>query len=533
MEIKNLTCLDSNPDFLGLFDFSIAPSFLYYTYIPIMLLLLVLGLWVYRSGRDRISNQLFFAFTGVYVLDLINEIILWTASSVSVVHFGWQMVSMLKFFVALVFFSFAATFIQKKDLSKTLKKILLLVSLPVFILTPTTLNIGYFDYGYCEGVSTLLKYYVYLFELFCLVYIGFLGFNSVNREKKGVKIFTIFSSIMLLALLLVNVMGDQTLFYEIDIIGPLGVLLFVAGLTFSIVRYGIFNIKLLGAHVLVSALAFLSFAALFIRNIGNIKIILVINLTVTLIIGYFLVRSIKQIDTQRELLETSNQNQQSLLHFITHQIKGYMTKSRNIFDGMLAGDYGNITDDLKKIAQHGFDSDTQGVETVQAILKATDLKSGRILFDKGRVDISSLVAQVSEKAKESATKKGLEFTFDIEPNLEAIVDVMQMKELFMNLINNAILYTKKGEIKITLRAKDSDIRFSVIDTGFGLTIEDKENLFTEGGKSKEALSINVESTGYGLFISKKIVEEHNGKIGAHSPGRNKGSEFFVILPRIQ
>ena len=78
---------------------------------------------------------------------------------------------------------------------------------------------------------------------------------------------------------------------------------------------------------------------------------------------------------------------------------------------------------------------------------------------------------------------------------------------------------------------DGKILFSVKDTGVGLTKEDKEKLFTEGGKGKNSQKINVDSTGFGLFIAKNIVEAHNGKIWAESEGEGKGSEFWVELMR--
>ena len=132
-----------------------------------------------------------------------------------------------------------------------------------------------------------------------------------------------------------------------------------------------------------------------------------------------------------------------------------------------------------------------------------------------------------------ALKKGLDFTFEIEPNISASVDPLRIGEVFKNLMDNAVTYTPKGALHVSLRLEHDKIRFAVMDTGFGLTPEDKERLFTEGGKGKDSLSINIDSTGYGLFIAKKIVEQHNGRIGAHSEGRGKGSEFFVILPKMQ
>jgi signal transduction histidine kinase len=62
-----------------------------------------------------------------------------------------------------------------------------------------------------------------------------------------------------------------------------------------------------------------------------------------------------------------------------------------------------------------------------------------------------------------------------------------------------------------------------------LTDSDKDKLFTEGGRGDDSVRINVNSTGYGLYIVKKIVENHNGKIWAESAGRGHGSKFFVEL----
>ena len=79
---------------------------------------------------------------------------------------------------------------------------------------------------------------------------------------------------------------------------------------------------------------------------------------------------------------------------------------------------------------------------------------------------------------------------------------------------------------------DGKILFSVKDTGVGLSKEDKERLFTEGGKGKNSQKVNVDSTGFGLFIAKSIIEAHNGRIWAESEGEGKGSEFWVEVGKI-
>ena len=72
--------------------------------------------------------------------------------------------------------------------------------------------------------------------------------------------------------------------------------------------------------------------------------------------------------------------------------------------------------------------------------------------------------------------------------------------------------------------------FSIHYRGVGITPEDMKNLFTEGGHGKDSVKVNVHSTGYGLYIAKKIVEAHGGKIWAESGGKGKGSRFVVEFP---
>ncbi len=68
------------------------------------------------------------------------------------------------------------------------------------------------------------------------------------------------------------------------------------------------------------------------------------------------------------------------------------------------------------------------------------------------------------------------------------------------------------------------------DSGIGITPEDMKKLFTEGGHGKDSTKVNVESTGFGLYIVKSIIEAHKGKVWAESEGAGKGSRFIIELP---
>ncbi len=83
---------------------------------------------------------------------------------------------------------------------------------------------------------------------------------------------------------------------------------------------------------------------------------------------------------------------------------------------------------------------------------------------------------------------------------------------------------------MTLAQAPEKAVFTIEDTGVGISAEDMQHLFTEGGHGKDSLKINTESTGFGLYIVKNIIDAHKGKVWAESEGAGKGSRFFVELP---
>jgi signal transduction histidine kinase len=233
----------------------------------------------------------------------------------------------------------------------------------------------------------------------------------------------------------------------------------------------------------------------------------------------------------KEALEQANDRQIILIHFITHQIKGFVTKSRYIFAGALEGDYGPLSPELKSMVQIGFDSDTQGVNTIQEILNASNIKSGKVTYTMAPFDLKELIEEITAGQKTLADAKDLALKLDLgsEP-ITMNGDRAQLVNVFKNLIDNSIKYTQKGEVDISIKKESGKVVFEIQDTGVGITPEDMKNLFTEGGHGKDSAKVNVESTGFGLYIVKNIIEAHKGKVWAESEGAGKGSRFIVELP---
>jgi signal transduction histidine kinase len=239
----------------------------------------------------------------------------------------------------------------------------------------------------------------------------------------------------------------------------------------------------------------------------------------------------ERIQLLADELEKSNKQQVVLIHFITHQIKGFLTKSRNIFSMALEGDFGKLPDSFLPMAQEGLRSDTQGVTTVQEILNAANVKSGAVKYSMESFDLEALAHEVITELKPNADAKKLELTFTSEGGPFSLTgDRLQLQNALKNLVDNSIKYTLSGSVAVTLKKEDGKMRFMIQDTGVGITPEDMSHLFTEGGHGKESQKVNVESTGFGLYIVKNIIEAHHGKVWAESDGAGKGSRFIVELP---
>lgn len=235
-------------------------------------------------------------------------------------------------------------------------------------------------------------------------------------------------------------------------------------------------------------------------------------------------------------LSASNERQSKLIHFIGHEVKGFLTKDIAVFSELIEGDYGTLPESAQKLTVAALEQTRDGVRAVTDLLEASDQKKGTVQYHMAPLDFKMLVEEVMEKLRDHVEKKGLQFIFACDPSMQYMItgDHNQLgNHVLRNLIENAINYTPHGTITLSLernKEKDASIIFTVADTGIGISTDDMSRLFTEGGAGRDAEKINVNSTGYGLFIAKNIVEAHKGTVRAESEGSGKGSCFIVELP---
>ncbi len=524
---------------------------LLYSHLPIAAAAFIFSTYVLVKARSLPASILFaicLTFTAWCAFDLSAWFSFLGSSNTM---FTW---SLLDFLAVLMFFFsyyFLYTFVTERDLPLWQKWAGFVVLLPSAYIAIQGLNIPTYDLNSCaaleDGSYTIFTYYAE--ALFILASIAFVVLHFRSHKEKvqrrrtllvgaGVLTFLLF---FFSASFLVSQFADtdaSSYVYNYLIYGLFGMPIFLIYLGYLIVRYKAFKMKMIGAQALVLTLiALLASEYAFVNSLTN-RILVAVTLVLTGIAGTILIRSVKREIEQREHiellaanLEKANAQQIILIHFITHQIKGFVTKSRNIFAGLIEGDYGTVPETMKPLIEEGFRSDTKGAQTIQEILSASNIKSGKVTYTKVPLDLKALIDSIAKDLQPAAEAKGVAFNLDTGSGpLTYTGDQTQLQNAFKNLIDNSIKYTPSGSVEVSLKQEGKKIRFEIKDTGVGITPEDMKKLFTEGGHGAESQKVNVESTGFGLYIVKNIIEAHGGKVRAESEGAGKGAHFIVELP---
>ncbi|OGI74325.1 hypothetical protein A2737_02045 [Candidatus Nomurabacteria bacterium RIFCSPHIGHO2_01_FULL_41_71] len=520
------------------------PTLFFYSHLPAIIVALLVGFLVFKKSNISNLGTALLLIVLLFSAWSIFDLILWATNRPDIVIFFWSMQVLIEPLIYLLGLYLTYVFIKRTDMSFKQKFAIAALYVPVVLLLPTTLNLSGVNLADCTAIEgPIAQYFTYALELAFIISIFVVTDreyrkNSDPQKKKEALTFGLGMVVFLLAFSWGNLIGSFTENWTLAQAGLIGMPIFTAFLAYLIVRFHSFNMKLFGAQVLVFALGFLVLGIIFIRSIENVRLVVAVTLLLIFIIGSVLIRGIKKEIEQREELAKLNidlqnllKQRESLVHLITHKIKGSFTYTKVLFAGMLDGTFGDISPEIKKRSEQGMEFNNAGLRTVDLVLNVANMQSGTIKYEMKPVDFRNLVAASIGEKKIEAEKKGLAMEGKFEGGTFSVLgDAFWLKESVNNLIENSIKYTKEGGITVTLEhTKENKILLSVKDTGIGIAPEDKEHLFTEGGRGKESVKMNVDSTGYGLYSVKLIIEAHEGRVWGNSEGPGRGSQFYIEL----
>ena len=510
----------------------------------------VLGTSVYFSDRSSVTNKMFLGFAVVTAFWGTINFLSYQFSNPGITLWLLRGILFFAVFQALFLYEFFSVFPDStKAFSKKHKFILIPVVFAAAILTLTPYVFSGIVGAATAGQVAIVQKGPGLI-LFGIVAVGLVlkalwSFFSKFRKAEGdtrhaistVLIGTVitFALIIFFNLILATVFVNPTYV-------PFGALFmfpFVAFASYAIMKQHLFNIKVVATAGLVFILSIVSFGEIVFSDTLPLVIFRTSVFALVLIFGVNLIRGVlrevrqrEEIQKLAEELQETNERQEGLIHFIGHEVKGFLTKAQGAFAALSEGDLGQLPETMQPFVERALQDTRDGVTSVSDILKASNLKKGTTEYKKEPFDLKEVTKAAVEKARDAAEAKGLKLSFTAdEGDFMLTGDKGEIGDhVLRNLIDNSVNYTPSGSIDVTLKRADGKYVFMVKDTGVGITEEDKKRLFTEGGHGKESQKVNVHSTGYGLFIAKKVTEGHGGTIRAESEGAGKGSSFIVELP---
>jgi signal transduction histidine kinase len=506
-------------------------------------------------------NQLLFAISACFSLWVILNLILWTNIHSDIMLFAWSFLRVLSSLISILSIYFIYVFLEKKDVSLLLKSIFLILAVPIIILSPTYVNLSGFNISSCDAFmfeGSLFQFSRIFFGVLAMIWIFVLLVRKYRKAEvdfrkqillMGIGIESFLFSFFIVTFLAAyltdkGILADSRL----EFYGLFGMTFFMGMLAYLIVRFKVFNVKLIGAQALVVA-QFILIASMFFfaQSVTNQILVCITLLGVTLMGGY-LIRSVKEEIKRKEELQklsdslaTANQRLKELdltksefISIASHQLRTPLTAIKGYISLLLEGSYGQVSPPVMDILNKLYSVNNRLVHLVEDLLNVSRIEAGRIQYSFAPTQMEPLIVELIEMFTATAKEKQLSLKMQLakKPLPLLTIDPNKIKEVVSNLIDNALKYTKEGGVTVTLEEAPKVARIIVSDTGIGIHPEDKKNLFEKFLRSKETTKMVVSGAGLGLYVGKSFVEAHGGKIWAESPGPNQGSRFIIELPLV-
>lgn len=255
---------------------------------------------------------------------------------------------------------------------------------------------------------------------------------------------------------------------------------------------------------------------------------------------YFNIKLEEEVQAKTAELRSANvqlkrldQAKSDFISIASHQLRTPLTIIKGYISMIQEGSFGKVPKKIDDSLGKVFLSNERLIALVENLLDISRIESGRQKFEWVKVDFVELAQRLTENMVGNAKAQGLKLTF-IKPK-EKIPQIVgeynKLHDVIINFIDNAIKYTSKGKIDVSVEIKPAGmLTFCVKDTGRGIDPEVLAHLFQKFSRGKGSFQVNTGGSGLGLYVARMVVQAHEGKIWAESQGRDKGASFCFSIP---
>lgn len=219
------------------------------------------------------------------------------------------------------------------------------------------------------------------------------------------------------------------------------------------------------------------------------------------------------------------------LSIASHELRTPISVVKGYLSMILEGDFGRVPPKLKAPLLTAYAANERIIRLVENLLGFAQLKDrSRLSLNKQKFDLALLVAQIRREVLASAARKKIKIRIELSAKKIIIdADQLMMRQLILNLLNNAIKYSSDGLIIVRVSTESKKILLSVADSGPGIDQRDLVGIFDRFIR-KSVGNNQVSGFGLGLYVCKLIVRAHRGKIWAETRGKNFGFKVIAAIP---
>lgn len=236
-----------------------------------------------------------------------------------------------------------------------------------------------------------------------------------------------------------------------------------------------------------------------------------------------------RMDLVNEKLKGIDENKREFIDVITHELNTPLATTSGYLSMILEFSEKDVKPVILELARKSFEATRKMSNVVQELIATTDtIGESRVQTIQIEEIIDKILNDFSDIAKEHFIDLSFKPPKQIPLPL-VVVDPLSIKIILTNLIDNAMKYTKKGEIWVEAEPKNGEMLIKVSDTGVGISKENQKRIFEKFFQGDSSRTREVGGTGVGLSIVKNLTEEQGGKVWVESQ-EGRGSTFYFTVP---